>query len=648
MISKIKLKFGRSFAQPPLELELAPLTVFVGPNNSGKSKVLEEIHSFCNRGTNLASMVIVDELGFKSNSDDDAKKELEALKASVELKRSDVPTGHALIGKRDQRKQVNEAEWTNIFKNPNSNLPYYCENYVQFETLRLDRVSRISLVSNQKAGNLQLPPKNTLQALFLDDQKRATVRKVLRDAFGVSFVIDPTNIGNLQIRFTPGDPPSSDIERGWDDRAVAFHASGKLISEFSDGVKAFTGIIIEILAGDPNVLLIDEPEAFLHPSLSAALGKEISKATIGSGLKRVFVSTHSPQFVMGSIQAGAGANIVRLTYRDNKATARVLERGRLEELMRDPLLRSVGALSGLFYEAVVVTEGDADRAFYQEINDRLTEFKPDWGIPNCLFLNAQNKQTVHQIIAPLRELGIPAAAIVDIDIIKEGGKVWSNFLKGGHLPDAEVGPLSQIRQTCLVAFVATGKDMKRDGGIELLTGQQKEIANNLFDKSAEYGLFVVRKGELDRGLRRWVSKVKNQFGWYGCLRNWGMTQVPRATSSHQMLMYGNFFRQSELGFLIKAERAYRAKAGNSTPGPLVGTFRVAPLLPHLVQRAQRRSLSLDTPEPHRMMSGTSAIGALFVRWKSQGHNAWHGTVCKCWCGLHRKRCRPPDQCRPQR
>jgi hypothetical protein len=35
------------------------------------------------------------------------------------------------------------------------------------------------------------------------------------------------------------------------------------------------------------------------------------------------------------------------------------------------MLRSVGVLSGLFFQNVIVTEADADRAFYQEVNDRL-------------------------------------------------------------------------------------------------------------------------------------------------------------------------------------------------------------------------------------------------------------------------------------
>jgi hypothetical protein len=40
-----------------------------------------------------------------------------------------------------------------------------------------------------------------------------------------------------------------------------------------------------------------------------------------------------------------------------------------------------------------------------------------------------------------------------------------------------------------------------------------------------------------------------------------------------------------------------------------GCCSVAPLVPHFVQRAQRRSLSLDVSGPHRIISGAYAIGA---------------------------------------
>ena len=115
--------------------------------------------------------------------------------------------------------------------------------------------------------------------------------------------------------------------------------------------------------------------------------------------------------------------------------------------MRNPLLRSTGVLGALFYEFVIVTEADADRAFYQEINERLLDAGDGRGIPNCLFLNAQNKQTVKSIIKPLREIGIPAVAVIDIDILKEGGggAVWSDFMESCFVPDIEHQPLADCR-----------------------------------------------------------------------------------------------------------------------------------------------------------------------------------------------------------
>jgi hypothetical protein len=306
-------------------------------------------------------------------------------------------------------------------------------------------------------------------------------------------------------------PRSQIEERGIHDDALSFHAAALPIELASDGVKAFTGMMTEIIAGDPTVLLIDEPEAFLHPSLAFKLGNEIARASSGSE-KRLFVSTHSPNFVMGCIQSGAAVNIVRLTYRDGVATARVLPNEEILRLMRNPLLRSTGVLSGLFYEFVVVAEADSDRAFYQEINERLLRFQSDLGIPNCLFINAQNKQTVQTIVRPLRELGIPAVGVVDIDILKEGGVPWTSLLDSAFMPPIERDALSVVRSAVKQRFDATGKEMKRDGGVQLLSGADKEAATNLLERMAEYGLFVVPGGELESWLKH-LGSTGHGPGW---------------------------------------------------------------------------------------------------------------------------------------
>jgi len=356
------------------------------------------------------------------------------------------------------------------------------------------------LANPQALGDLLKPPQSSFQVLFQDDERRKEVRRIVADAFGLYFVLDPTNAGQLRIRLASRAPLTDLEERGIHREAVKFHAAAQSIDALSDGVKAFVGIIAELIGGDPQVVLIDEPEAFLHPSLAFKLGYEVSRAALSSG-KRILASTHSSSFVMGCVQSGAPVNIIRLTYRGGVATARVLPSGELLELMRNPLLRSTGVLEGLFYEFVVVTESDADRAFYREVNERLVHLKPEWGIPNCLFINAQNKQTVRTIIRPLRNLGIPAVGIVDVDVLKEGGSVWTDLLGSAYVPELQRNSLATLRAAVNRAVEATGRNMKRDGGIAVLSATDHEAARNLFKQVAEYGIFVVPCGELESWLK---------------------------------------------------------------------------------------------------------------------------------------------------
>ncbi len=520
MIKTLSLKFGRGPGLPPERIPPAPVTVFVGPNNSGKSKILAEIHRYCTQGRRNVSDVIVEQIGFESFSQESAEERIKHVTLSPNADERIQP-GHVLVGKRGIRRQVSRVDFVASFLNPDAQAGVFCRDYLAYNTLMLDGVSRISLINDQEGGDLQQPPQTSFQVLFKDEEKRAEVRRIVHEAVGRYLVVDPTHLGRLRLRLSSKEPDDSKRQEiGIDGEALQFHNAAQLIGETSDGVKAFTGIITEIIAGDPFILLVDEPEAFLHPALSSNLGKEIARASSDSE-KRLFVSTHSPHFVMGCIQSGVPINIVRLTYRDDVATARILDSQELLPLMRNPLLRSTRVLDGLFYEYVVVTEGDTDRAFYQEVNERLLRFKPEWGIPNCLFLNAQNKQTVHTVLKPLRRLGIPAAGIVDVDVLKEGGKNWTDFLEGGYVPKLERDARALLRNSVKCKLEATGEDMKKKGGLDLLDESDKEAAQNLRGQLREYGLFIVEKGELESWLpelevssrkSNWLIEVFQKMG----------------------------------------------------------------------------------------------------------------------------------------
>ena len=416
IIAQVELRIGRTPSQRATSFKAQHLTIFVGANNSGKSLALQELNSFIEDGQRKSHHHIVDRLEFRPVQDVDR----EISRVQLEPRESDsVVEGHLLVGSEKRRLNVEETVLRGSLCDPvSNNIGVFCMGFLQHRTTFLDGPRRIDLVKSQNAGDLQKKPPTTLQLLFGDDAKRRRVRDVLFDAFGEYFVIDPTNLGHLRIRMSRSAPPRPEVERGIDKKAVEFHAAADTIDSKSDGVKAFSGIICEIVAGEPFVVLIDEPEAFLHPSLSFKLGRQIASQTSGTN-KCVFASTHSESFLRGCIQSGSSVDIVRLTYRDGRATARLLGHTELVRLMRDPMLRSARPTQGLFSEFVIVSEADTDRAFYEEINERMALCEDERAIPDCLFVNAQNAQTLSTIVAPLRDMGIPTAAIVDLDVIKD-------------------------------------------------------------------------------------------------------------------------------------------------------------------------------------------------------------------------------------
>jgi predicted ATPase len=505
---------------PSQHVQLCNLTVFVGPNSSGKSLALTEIAQWA-KPHESGNNFVVDQPIFTGFTSEQATDIIALFEVAPQANQV-IPLGNMLVAGRNSGPiHTLRASIEQMLRDPATEPHLFRQFYVNNVTINLAVESRAQITGAKQFGDLLKPDHfNSYQVLFLNDELRREVQEILRRAFQRFFILDPSHAGHLRISFAKRPPSSPQEEQGFHQESRDYYASAESIDKFSAGVKAYTGTIVEVVAGNSRVVIIDEPEALLHPPLAQQLGKELATLAIQTR-KNVFVATHSADFVMGCLHAGASADIIRLTYQNGTATARVLKNTELTRMMRNPLLRSAGVINALFYESVVVTESDADRAFYQEVNERLLKQGTGRGIPNCLFLNAQNKQTTKSIVKPLRELGIPTASIVDIDIFKEGGKVWSGHLESGFLPDLEMSSLATFRAALKGAVELKGLDLKRHGGVALLSGGEREAANNLFDRLDLYGLFTVRSGELESWLKHlgatghspeWLIKMFEKMG----------------------------------------------------------------------------------------------------------------------------------------
>lgn len=64
MVTDITFKFGKAPTSPPETTKVVPITVFVGPNNSGKTKVLDEIRRYCSDERSPTQNLILEHLSF--------------------------------------------------------------------------------------------------------------------------------------------------------------------------------------------------------------------------------------------------------------------------------------------------------------------------------------------------------------------------------------------------------------------------------------------------------------------------------------------------------------------------------------------------------------------------------------------------------
>ena len=157
MLKQLRLKAGSSPTQPPLDLLLSPVTIFVGPNNGGKSRALIEIEGWVTRRTPPEGQVI-DGLEFEPWTLPALNAEIAKIAVAPGLSETINPD-HILVSKlkpqdnSGARLQIHRPGLENEAQNPNGPYRSYYSNFLSLFTLRLDGKNRLALTEQQPAGD---------------------------------------------------------------------------------------------------------------------------------------------------------------------------------------------------------------------------------------------------------------------------------------------------------------------------------------------------------------------------------------------------------------------------------------------------------------------------------------------------------------
>lgn len=543
-INSLKLKKGVPFTP-------GRINVFVGANNCGKTQLLKDMLGYIT-GSKTSS-VILDEVdiaypetwedfkeSYEMNITETAHgKQLRLISPTLD---SD-PSGPTMTDLEDALERYLKSNKSLFRSNTGTGMVTY---------LNTDNRLRLAMSQTVQKDLQNRGPKNVLEALYVAGiESTMKVRECIKRIFNTDVYLDTSNLGMIQYRVGTDFSPIPENSQAAYKELIQF----PLLDEQGDGLRSVLGMVSALVSLKKPIILLDEPEAFLHPPQALQLGEIISDL-VGES-QQIFIATHSADFLRGLIGTSKDAVIVRIERSPNDdANARVLDSATLNQIVTDPLLSSSRVLEGMFYKGAVATEADADAVFYQRL------FQKIGASDEIHFVNAHNKQTLKKIINPYQKLGIKFAMIADADVIRDTRefkdilevspdkqlteqiladreKILAYFRRKSKyvlLSELQANTLSFASQQlpdenskteeiekAYADFRSTLKKLREESdeladlkkqGCAALPSEEACAFDSMWQACAQIGLFIVRVGELESWLVDYgIARTSNKSKW---------------------------------------------------------------------------------------------------------------------------------------
>jgi len=378
------------------------------------------------------------------------------------------------------------------------------------------------------------PPQHPVHYLQDKTSLLERVSNVSHDVFGSKLTLDP--LGRT-LRLRVGEihseiPRLNEITPEFREEM----ANLRPLDDQGDGMQSLMGQLLPVVTGAYRLVMIDEPEAFLHPPQAHALGVELGKLAVEHKLQ-ILIATHDRALLTGLLDSQVDVSVVRLTRQEGPPSARWLDAGQLRKLWSDPVLKYTNVLDGLFHRLVVVAEAEGDCAFLQAALD--CEGRPPSPMPRneMLFVPTGGKDGMPKVCAALRAVGVPVVVAPDLDVLSDEAKLralvesldasWTaehhstweiatetlrearEPAKVGHVLDAINAALdskrdenysNDIKEEMLAQLRTSGSPWSevKKHGVGAFKGQQFTNVTKLLSLLDDVGIVLVKQGELER------------------------------------------------------------------------------------------------------------------------------------------------------
>ena len=471
------------------------VTVVVGPNNSGKSQLLREFYSLLSskHPNTVKTMLTLSDLEVRRGGNADELVQWLESHGSVRKRHPEGNETIAIPGIGQQPLSEVVRAWSS-----DDGLGVLASSVVALQLAD----QRLSLSSGTSQHNFRTDvPSNPIQRMLVDESLEKRLSDLTRRAFGYDVSLNryvqqlELRIGRPKLPLTPPPAPRALLDE-WD-------ALPTLATQ-GDGVRAFAGLLLHVLLADVPVMLIDEPEAFLHPPQARLLGQTLVEASPPAC--QLIVATHSSDILQGVLGArGREIKIIRLDRQGGVPVMRHLEPSAVAQLWSDPLVRYSNLLDGIFHQGSVICEGDDDCRFYSAILDTLVGQER---YHDLQFTHVSGKGRLAKAMTSVKQFGVRSAVVADFDILENPSQLRSLGESAGLDWDLVSADYATVQND-----VAGRWQPLRDSGLHGIPQAAAQIAaRRLMARFREAGVFVVPVGELERRVptassKRWLVEV---------------------------------------------------------------------------------------------------------------------------------------------
>lgn len=230
--------------------------------------------------------------------------------------------------------------------------------------------------------------------------------------------------------------------------------------------------------------------------------------------------------MQGVLEAEAPATVVRITRQGAINHSAVLDPEQVRVLWSDPLLRYSNLLDGLFHDAVILCEGDADCRYYESVFDNVYADSEDEQAvlrrPQLLFSHCGGKGRFASVVASLKAISVPVVVVADFDILNDAALVERTVIALGGDFELLKADLAQVMASLNSDSKPLGKVALREavlGCIENIEGEtvgkrESEKLRSMirvesgWDKVKRAGISAIPQGEAYESCQRLLQALK--------------------------------------------------------------------------------------------------------------------------------------------